>query len=170
MLLASSVDTWLMRTMCRPPVFRRLAKAVYHLQPRLAQLLGAHPHHLLQHRLLVMQQAVRQLGVEQVAHPHQQFNAVKGFTDEIARAQGQGLEQVIAVVLGGQDDDRRQQLIVDRLQLRHHLMAIEMRHVDVERDVVGARFPVTVTHLARVQQQHQQQVALAGQQLVHAAT
>ena len=69
------------------------------------------------------------------------------------------------VVLGTQDDDGRQKWVIERFELRNHLVATEVRHVDVEQDEVWACFPVSVEHLAWVFYQYQLTGALTDQQL-----
>jgi hypothetical protein len=59
-----------------------------------------------------------------------------------------------------------QQRIIEGSELRHHGKAIQMRHVDIEQDQVGARLAVAVEHLPRVLNQHQLLVTLHAQHAI----
>jgi hypothetical protein len=122
--------------------------------------------HALQHAFLVVQQPVRQMRIQQVAQPRQQFVAVEGLGDEIARACVQCAQQEIPAVLRGEHHDRRQQRIAERAQLRHHREAAQVRHVEVHQNEVGRRLAIALHRRPRIVHQHQIAVALPGQRPV----
>ena len=148
------------------PVLGGFAQTLDHLQPGAAQLFGLHPHHGVQGGGLVVQESVRQMHIQQVAHPHQQLGAVERLGQVVAGPGTQGFKQVLLAMLGRQDHDRWQQGRPQGLELLHDLKAIQVRHVQVEQDEVGLCVLIQADHPARVFHQHQLLIALHAQHLV----
>ncbi|MNC57468.1 hypothetical protein D3C75_1071320 [compost metagenome] len=74
--------------------------------------------------------------LESIADALHHFLLVERLGEEVARAQVEGLHAGVAVGLRGQHDDWRRLFRPAGFQPAEHLMAAQVRHVDVQQDQV----------------------------------
>ncbi|MNZ90793.1 hypothetical protein D3C78_1097640 [compost metagenome] len=121
---------------------------------------GALVHQRLQQQRLVAALAQEEMHLQGVVDALQHLELVEGLGQEVAGAERQGVEPGVAVGLRAEHDHRRRLLAPARLELLEHLMAVQVRHADVQQDQVGQARLQQGRQLARVGEPVQVGVAL----------
>ena len=114
------------------------------LLERVLQFDGPLPH-------LIFELQVQEAVLEQIADSQLHLGGVERLGDEVARARGERLAPGFRGDVGGEDDDRQEAVLGDDLlELLHHLVSVQVRHVQIGEHEVRLEFGEKRNRLPRV--------------------
>jgi len=76
------------------------------------------------------------VGQQHVLHARQQLASVEGFAQKVDGAAAQSAQQKVFTRLRGEHHHGGLEFVTQALDLRHHVVAVQVGHVDVEQDQV----------------------------------
>ena len=125
-------------------LFHHLVLRVAQLFERIFQVIRPLPH-------LVFELLIQESALEKIAKPELHLNRIERLRDEIICPCKKRLPPSLGRHIRSQDHDREKNIFRNNLlQFLHHLIAIEVRHVQIRQHQVGLKFRKQRNRLTRI--------------------